>query len=59
MVTMNEGVPQRVGNHFEEIHRNGAIAFGDNYHRYTGDYSYILKRFRGLDSYRSFLAPKS
>lgn len=27
---------------FEEIHRNGAIAFAIfNYHRYTGDYSYI------------------
>ncbi|NEV94156.1 glycoside hydrolase family 65 protein [Psychroflexus sp. YR1-1] len=27
---------------FEEIHRNGAIAYAIfNYHRYTGDYSYI------------------
>jgi len=27
---------------FEEIHRNGAIAFAIfNYHRYTGDYAYI------------------
>ncbi|RVT79539.1 glycoside hydrolase family 65 protein [Flavobacterium sufflavum] len=29
----------------EEIHRNGAIAFAIyNYHRYTGDYSYIPKK---------------
>src|SRR5690606_24067487 len=30
---------------FEEIHRNGAIAFAIfNYHRYTGDYSYIPEK---------------
>ena len=29
---------------FEEIHRNGAIAFAIyNYHRFTGDYTYILE----------------
>jgi maltose phosphorylase len=34
---------------FEEIHRNGAIAFAIyNYHRYTGDYSYIPEKIRGL-----------
>ncbi len=30
---------------FEEIHRNGAIAFAIyNYHRFTGDYSYIPEK---------------
>ncbi|SHI76949.1 maltose phosphorylase [Mesonia phycicola] len=30
---------------FEEIHRNGAIAYGIfNYHRFTGDYSYIPEK---------------
>ncbi|MGC1630884.1 MAG: glycosyl hydrolase family 65 protein, partial [Gelidibacter sp.] len=30
---------------FEEIHRNGAIAFAIfNYHRYTGDFSYIPEK---------------
>ncbi len=30
---------------FEEIHRNGAIAFAIyNYHRFTGDYSYIQEK---------------
>ncbi len=30
---------------FEEIHRNGAIAFAIfNYHRFTGDYEYIIQK---------------
>jgi maltose phosphorylase len=30
---------------FEEIHRNGAIAFAIyNFYRYTGDYSYIPEK---------------
>ncbi|GAL70273.1 maltose phosphorylase [Jejuia pallidilutea] len=30
---------------FEEIHRNGAIAYAIfNYHRFTGDYSYIPEK---------------
>ncbi|MBC9798289.1 glycoside hydrolase family 65 protein [Sinomicrobium weinanense] len=43
MVTMNgEECHNEWEITFEEIHRNGAIAFGIyNYYRYTGDYSYI------------------
>ncbi|WP_282041452.1 glycoside hydrolase family 65 protein [Winogradskyella flava] len=43
MVTMNgEECHNEWEITFEEIHRNGAIAFAIfNYHRYTGDYSYI------------------
>jgi maltose phosphorylase len=38
-----------MGNYFEEIHRNGAIAFAIyNYHRYTGDYSYIPEKVWSL-----------
>jgi maltose phosphorylase len=49
-----------VGNHFEEIHRNGAIAFWYNYHRYTGDYSYIPEKgLEVLIAIARFLAPKS
>ncbi|MEW2923258.1 family 65 glycosyl hydrolase domain-containing protein, partial [Muricauda sp. ANG21] len=45
MVTMNgEECHNEWEITFEEIHRNGAIAFAIyNYHRYTGDYSYIPK----------------
>ena len=44
MVTMNgEECHNEWEITFEEIHRNGAIAFAIfNYHRYTGDYSYTL-----------------
>jgi maltose phosphorylase len=43
MVTMNgEECHNEWEITFQEIHRNGAIAFAIfNYHRYTGDYSYI------------------
>jgi len=43
MVTMNgEECHNEWEITFEEIHRNGAIAFAIfNYHRYTGDYSYV------------------
>ncbi len=43
MVTMNgEECHNEWEITFEEIHRNGAISFAIyNYHRYTGDYSYI------------------
>ena len=43
MVTMNgEECHNEWEITFEEIHRNGAIAFAIyNYHRFTGDYSYI------------------
>ncbi|WP_431156682.1 glycoside hydrolase family 65 protein [Winogradskyella poriferorum] len=43
MVTMNgEECHNEWEITFEEIHRNGAIAFAIyNYHRYTGDYTYI------------------
>ncbi|WP_339836742.1 glycoside hydrolase family 65 protein [uncultured Maribacter sp.] len=43
MVTMNgEECHNEWEITFEEIHRNGAIAFAiHNYYRYTGDYSYI------------------
>ena len=43
MVTMNgEECHNEWEITFEEIHRNGAIAFAIyNYHRYTGDFSYI------------------
>ncbi len=46
MVTMNgEECHNEWEITFEEIHRNGAIAFAIyNYHRYTGDYSYILEK---------------
>jgi len=45
MVTMNgEECHNEWEITFEEIHRNGAIAFAiHNYHRFTGDYSYIPK----------------
>ena len=45
MVTMNgEECHNEWEITFEEIHRNGAIAFAIyNYYRYTGDYSYIPK----------------
>lgn len=45
MVTMNgEECHNEWEITFEEIHRNGAIAFAIfNYHRYTGDYSYTLE----------------
>jgi maltose phosphorylase len=34
----------------EEIHRNGAIAFAIfNYHRFTGDYSYIPEKIGSFD----------
>ena len=46
MVTMNgEECHNEWEITFEEIHRNGAIAFAIyNYHRYTGDYSYIPQK---------------
>jgi maltose phosphorylase len=46
MVTMNgEGCHNEWEITFEEIHRNGAIAFAIyNYHRFTGDYSYIPEK---------------
>ncbi|APY11421.1 family 65 glycosyl hydrolase [Seonamhaeicola sp. S2-3] len=46
MVTMNgEECHNEWEITFEEIHRNGAIAFAIyNYHRYTGDYSYIPEK---------------
>ncbi|GAA4810942.1 glycoside hydrolase family 65 protein [Litoribaculum gwangyangense] len=46
MVTMNgEECHNEWEITFEEIHRNGAIAFAIyNYHRYTGDYSYIKEK---------------
>lgn len=46
MVTMNgEECHNEWEITFEEIHRNGAIAFAIyNYHRYTGDYSYISEK---------------
>lgn len=46
MVTMNgEECHNEWEITFEEIHRNGAIAFAIyNYHRYTNDYSYIPKK---------------
>ncbi len=45
MVTMNgEECHNEWEITFEEIHRNGAISFAIyNYHRFTGDYSYIPK----------------
>lgn len=45
MVTMNgEECHNEWEITFEEIHRNGAISFAIfNYHRFTGDYSYIQK----------------
>ena len=45
MVTMNgEECHNEWEITFEEIHRNGAIAFAIyNYHRYTGDFSYITE----------------
>ncbi|WP_422861956.1 glycoside hydrolase family 65 protein [Flagellimonas sp. W118] len=45
MVTMNgEECHNEWEITFQEIHRNGAIAFAiHNYHRFTGDYSYIPK----------------
>ena len=45
MVTMNgEECHNEWEITFEEIHRNGAIAFAIyNYYRYTGDFSYILE----------------
>jgi maltose phosphorylase len=44
---------------FEEIHRNGAIAFAIyNYHRFTGDYSYIPEKgLEVLIAHRKILAP--
>ena len=49
MVTMNgEECHNEWEITFEEIHRNGAIVFAIyNYHRYTGDYDYILEK--GID----------
>ena len=46
MVTMNgEECHNEWEITFEEIHRNGAIAFAIfNYYRYTGDYSYIAEK---------------
>ena len=46
MVTMNgEECHNEWEITFEEIHRNGAIAFAIfNYHRFTGDYSYIPEK---------------
>ncbi len=46
MVTMNgEECHNEWEITFEEIHRNGAIAFAIfNYYRYTGDFSYILEK---------------
>lgn len=46
MVTMNgEECHNEWEITFEEIHRNGAIAFAIfNYYRYTGDYSYIQEK---------------
>jgi maltose phosphorylase len=46
MVTMNgEECHNEWEITFEEIHRNGAIAFAIyNYHRYTGDYGYIPEK---------------
>ncbi len=46
MVTMNgEECHNEWEITFEEIHRNGAIAYAIyNYHRFTGDYSYILEK---------------
>ena len=46
MVTMNgEECHNEWEITFEEIHRNGAIAFAIfNYYRYTGDYSYISEK---------------
>ena len=46
MVTMNgEECHNEWEITFEEIHRNGAIAFAIfNYHRYTGDYSYVPEK---------------
>lgn len=46
MVTMNgEECHNEWEITFEEIHRNGAIAYAIfNYHRYTGDYSYIPEK---------------
>ena len=46
MVTMNgEECHNEWEITFEEIHRNGAIAFAIfNYHRYTGDYSYTVEK---------------
>ncbi|MCF6346826.1 MAG: glycoside hydrolase family 65 protein [Flavobacteriaceae bacterium] len=46
MVTMNgEECHNEWEITFEEIHRNGAIAFAIfNYYRYTGDYSYITEK---------------
>jgi maltose phosphorylase len=46
MVTMNgEECHNEWEITFEEIHRNGAIAFAIfNYYRYTGDYSYIKEK---------------
>ncbi|MEY8850103.1 glycoside hydrolase family 65 protein [Psychroserpens sp. XS_ASV72] len=46
MVTMNgEECHNEWEITFEEIHRNGAIAFAIyNYHRFTGDYSYIPQK---------------
>ena len=46
MVTMNgEECHNEWEITFEEIHRNGAISFAIyNYHRYTGDYSYVPQK---------------
>ncbi len=46
MVTMNgEECHNEWEITFEEIHRNGAIAFAMyNYHRYTGDFTYIIEK---------------
>jgi maltose phosphorylase len=46
MVTMNgEECHNEWEITFEEIHRNGAIAFAIfNYYRFTGDYSYIPEK---------------
>ncbi len=46
MVTMNgEECHNEWEITFEEIHRNGAIAFAIfNYHRYTGDFSYTIEK---------------
>jgi maltose phosphorylase len=50
MVTMNgEECHNEWEITFEEIHRNGAIAFAIyNFYRYTGDYSYIPEKLEVL-----------
>lgn len=63
MVTMNgEECHNEWEITFEEIHRNGAIAFAIyNYVRYTGDSDYIKKRlwYRSTYWHSAFLGTKS